>query len=157
MESPQKDSRRHDPMRRQHLIWSGAALMGLAVALLAAAVFTFLTGHGNGSTSTSHEATAAPSVSAHPTVSESPGDTPEFPGATSTPGSAGPPSTQSPTPTVTVTQFVQLPAAGAGGPELITAIGGLITAGVGAASFLVGMRHRDRRETERVHPPTNAS
>ncbi len=144
-------------MRRRPLIWSGAALMGVAVALLATAVFSFLTGNGEEATSTSQRASKAPSVSANPTVSEVPGVTPESPGTTSPPRSASPPSTRSPTPTVTVTHFVQVPAAGTGGPELITAIGGLITAGVGAASFLVGMRRRDRREAERVRPPANGS
>ncbi len=157
MESRQKAGRRRGPMRRRPLIWSGAALMAVAVALLATAVFSFLTGDGEEATSTSHRASKAPSVSAHPTASVSPGVTPESPGTPSPPGSDSPRSRRSPTPTVTVTQFVQVPVAGAGGPELITAIGGLITAGVGAASFLVGMRRRDRREAERVQPPAKGS
>jgi cytoskeletal protein RodZ len=160
-----RDARRVRAKRRSRLVWAGAVLMVVGVTLLAVVLIGGLRSSNvstrpSPSPSTSEEPpppstseepeSPAPSPTSDETEGSPPADTPS-----STPSDEGPVSPPPPSApravTVTVTETTTAPAVSGGGatgsgldvPSTITAVAGLISAGVGAASYLAGKK-RDR-------------
>lgn len=152
--------------RRSRLVWAGAALMVVGVALLAVVLIGGLrssdvstrpsptpTTSGEPSPSSPSSTSEEPEPPApSPTRDETEGSPPEA-SPSSTDGDedspSSPPQPSAPV-TVTVTATQTLLTGSGGGttagksgldvPSTITAVAGLITAGVGAASFLAGKK-----------------
>lgn len=152
-----RDARRVPP-RRSRLVWGGASLMVVGISLLALVLIGGLRS-SNDSTRPSPVPTTSEDQES-PTPSSPKGATEGSPPAASPPSAPGDEGSDSSSPpsapsaaTVTVTETQTLLSGSGGGttageskidvPGILTALAGLITAGVGAASFFAGRRrHR---------------